>query len=1769
MADLAATKRALAAIAAQNKLQGGGAGGISPADFKAQLAKYRAQPPKKPSEWDKFLRVGTQALNSLGSLGYGAENALYKQIDLADDMKKKFERGDILGGIGDLAVSPFALGVNAVEGFTKANTGKANELHTGSDIIEHATDFIGKNHDKNYVDREDNVNPWVKGIGGFGVDVFADPLTYTPAGIPTALVKGAAKGAVVAAKAAKGGDIAKTLAAGKSLITPAKLSNGARVPVTQGGIEELGKWAIKRSADKDAKAQIKTAKAKLKAGTATDDEAAWFVGAAPKQAAKVIPPEKLATILAEKTAAKVDDVPVREAAPDLADIVDQLPKTPKGKGKAAAPASKIEVAPEAAAPPVTPDAPMPDLSPVEIKAAEEAGDLAELSTRARAAARTGDDYAAGVAAMPVQKTDILATMRRLSYEKNLHSQKVAQNIRGLRPRPMGVAGMDAEGRKALNKAQSEWGTHVEAVFRDKGATQKILRQIKDPTEFRDTVKKLAAEKVQATYADAEPAQIFKGLAAKSRQHNEEQLAAFAKQLGLDKRRWGKKDDIVSWGDFFRKKTNIKADFFDKVALAEKQNATLFHGLGLPDGDVIETVAAKMTPEAAKGQAATDFARVLDSATPEQQARFMAAFTASGQKAFGIGEKTLRTKGGKPRHEWLDRQGETVISNLTKKAALAREDIPGGALFIKSHILEQYKTYSFTAKLLSAASSEATRLGLKGVAREDFLYDDLLKGAEFHDSYYRSLGVTAVTGRHAQEGTRFKNAGSEWAFLGFSDVLKALPKPVVQGLLLAGKDHSLAPTLLHNMARWALKLGGTADMSDGDKIATIMRDIQKATDDLADSASKKFMATPDGQARTIAAINALLSPEGMASLTKANIRNGAFARTIVGEQAHRMSDEAVRLVTLALNNADGTVGSDIDAVLGAMKTFRDTVKREGMSASDAAVVGQFDLERVIAQNMDIGTAKTIRAGIRMRSAQTAGKTDEQLKAAEQAVAEATGGLHANGTPKLPKGRVKTVGQLKEAAATKAAGNTARADQVSAIAPEIEEYMNRVVDPDLASGAEKLADLDTLRAQATMGLPGWMATAYRFGVAMSGGFGYRNLHATEIQFAISTRNAANQLSRAIGKFSEQHGRETTDGAWAVLRRMESNDGLEAALEGVDEVTAAAARQLWPMMKLVFDHSDHNLFARLGFDADYLNKFLRKVGVDQDYWLVPGREGHEVGKQWKSWEFDADHDPMQLLALYHKAVQQATVVPGIAASFSAEFGHRSNWLAKAMTDEEARAAGWQKVVKKEDSLSEFLDPEQYYDPKMLSELSMLDSYLSKSVILNEDKVFDKVFRHLDHIINAMKASVTVWRPGHHVTNVTGEALFNTLAGVWNPARYGDAFRVLASQGLVEGKSGDAIFDTLQKLAPEGFELRQTDLGKGALMTIGGRTRSISYDSIFKLLDKAGVVLHASVAEDFLTESAERLGRNMASPLAPVSKVLAPNWLAAASANRDNVFRITHALDILSKHSYRNVDEAMKKVAAEVHSYHPTMQTMSAVEQKYIRRYIYFYTWQRQALSRVVESMIETPGRVMVAPKAIYNLAEANGIEAQSFGEPMPNDPRLPDYSQGTINSALWLGAPGGTEGMPADHIWGADINAPQLDILQQVFGAIKINPDKPVGEQITDSIGQFGTNAILANLTPLLKAPAELGTRHKFGTGGEIRNVPEYLADQTGLRVPSVLGAFGERSDAPKTEQERKAQAERTIANWFIGAKITDYTTPKAARGAALQRREELKRMLEAKK
>ena len=221
----------------------------------------------------------------------------------------------------------------------------------------------------------------------------------------------------------------------------------------------------------------------------------------------------------------------------------------------------------------------------------------------------------------------------------------------------------------------------------------------------------------------------------------------------------------------------------------------------------------------------------------------------------------------------------------------------------------------------------------------------------------------------------------------------------------------------------------------------------------------------------------------------------------------------------------------------------------------------------------------------------------------------------------------------------------------------------------------------------------------------------------------------------------------------------------------------------------------------------------------------------------------------------------------------------------------------------------------------------------------------------------------------------------------------------------------------------------------------------------------------------------------------------IGQAAARRDNLFRIAHAIDIAEKGTFRSAKEMMDTIQREIASYHPTMHHLSAFEQKYMRRLIFFYTWQRGMLSRTMRTVVEHPARITGVAKFNYNMSVAMGGDPVAFGQTTPNDPSLPSWANNFMSGISYKSSSG--------DIVTLDINHPALSTLQKYFGGMSYNPALAPWENIVTSMKNTLQDNVVEGISPAYKL-GKMGLDFVASNGGGYQS-PDFfqeLTDMTGL-------------------------------------------------------------------
>jgi hypothetical protein len=620
----------------------------------------------------------------------------------------------------------------------------------------------------------------------------------------------------------------------------------------------------------------------------------------------------------------------------------------------------------------------------------------------------------------------------------------------------------------------------------------------------------------------------------------------------------------------------------------------------------------------------------------------------------------------------------------------------------------------------------------------------------------------------------------------------------------------------------------------------------------------------------------------------------------------------------------------------------------------------------------------------------------------------------------------------------------------------------------------------------------------------------------------------------KVLQNYGKQMAEAVETGVKGLPLEDWLTA--QKITGATADVARDMMVAVNALFgDLGSAKDTIKLPYFAEELNVMFGmedfwKKGSGKGFTLPPKLGPEGIKYSWADAELDDTFNALELLSGYASAIHAVKTKIGIGATYSRLFGK----TAKEIVDEGLEKTQFVKIDQS-DELGKYLDPDAYFDAEQFEKLRYVKDYLMYKKSFN--KATQRVVDFSDMITSFLKASHTTWRPGHHVTSIVGEAAMNTMAGVTNPKYYFHAARLLKKLNPKEVKGDENIFKQYAQVStPEGMQIKGSSFdGIGYISNKNLMKTVLDDDGILSSIERNQVVTRAgySTVEDLDNRGIGEFTNNL---LGSVSR--ANGGLAKFSSARDNLFRVAHYLHELENGGiYSSFEEASAAAARKVTEWHPTVGGLSAFERKYMRRAVFFYTWQRLAATKVFELTLERPGIVIIPSKIQYAFAEANGFNPESFGDPWDPNGVYASWDTKSAYGPQFQGPAG------SGDAWGFSPAIPTVDIINSLLGNYTIQP----GESGLDALVS-GTQTLAGqNLSPLPKWFAELTTGNRVGIGGDIRNPLEYAIDQVGgINTLSKITGIGREPDLGITPTEEAEKKARLLINFTLGQKLKDYST-----------------------
>ena len=653
----------------------------------------------------------------------------------------------------------------------------------------------------------------------------------------------------------------------------------------------------------------------------------------------------------------------------------------------------------------------------------------------------------------------------------------------------------------------------------------------------------------------------------------------------------------------------------------------------------------------------------------------------------------------------------------------------------------------------------------------------------------------------------------------------------------------------------------------------------------------------------------------------------------------------------------------------------------------------------------------------------------------------------------------------------------------------------------------------------------ALTHRMVSAIFPHFGNERIRPMYINHKSASQTTSRLYHGVLNDIQVKHGKETIKSAWNNLQREQWSQ---------DPKILEAQKDLKKAIDVMFaDDSAYSMFSRRGLTADELNAHFDHFKIHPKFRIKNDATAH---KAWMEWDTS---DPLDLLS---KTFAASTATLGkklLGDDLMANFASKT------------KQKGYVKIARTNNEILRYIDVDNYYFPREVAhEMNIHDQFLKKGMDAKEYNEFLKIY---DEILHRYKSGLTIYRPGHHARNMVGDVWLSHMAGVSNPIVYTKGLKVMRHY---RGRYKD--FDVLAALARGDSTPISSKLGADEVITtikINGKKVPLTAGQINRGAYDFGLLTDYRTLEDIGGEGLSVLD-NIKGPVG--ERIRKPfggkvhNFAATVSESRDHWVRLSHLIDYLEKGNFKSLDDAFDGGAKVVRKWHPDGSDLSHFEQNGMRRVFLFYSWIRKAIPLVLEGMVTRPGRAMMYPKAIYNMAEANGIDLESLSEPFPTDQLFPEWIREGLTGPI-------TENEDGEY-----------------FG---INPGIPMLDVLSDYGGFTPGKAALSSTTPLIKLPWEMITGPEGSVAEDSRTGIPYFdkSDYLDRQIPNAnlfVNSTGRSLTQPWEAKggserlpEETAAPGRTLANFLSGLGVMPMSKPayikQAKREETARKREERNR------
>jgi hypothetical protein len=479
--------------------------------------------------------------------------------------------------------------------------------------------------------------------------------------------------------------------------------------------------------------------------------------------------------------------------------------------------------------------------------------------------------------------------------------------------------------------------------------------------------------------------------------------------------------------------------------------------------------------------------------------------------------------------------------------------------------------------------------------------------------------------------------------------------------------------------------------------------------------------------------------------------------------------------------------------------------------------------------------------------------------------------------------------------------------------------------------------------------------------------------------------------------------------------------------------------------------------------------------------------------------------------------------------------------------------------------------FDPILAKEFANLNREWSYM----QGKSMSQILRYMMDVTGVLKATQTILRPGHVMTNVIGDMTTAMIGGARHPRHWTAGMRMaqafmkdrVGAEGFLYSagntkKQIDSAITHLARLEKNPKAALEEASKGGYTVVINGKKQTLPDDFWVGIGEDTGTATDNMVTNDIqgLYESAQARGLE-AGARGEVAKTQyakikdgfdrAIKPAGDVTAYYSNISRFASMFNIVDGKNWSSIEEMKRAITDHVALYHPTITSLAATERRYPRAIFTYYTWLRVAHNVLIDMALNHTAAITLYPKVQYQASAEADYQPVSLGNAWGVIKQTtPSYMNFSVYSPM------GEEGPRGPVIFKPSILP--MDVLDTWNWTY--DPYKSWDENNMTNIGT--TLQKTASMTNVVAQPiieGFTGTDLLTGQRKEIKNARE-LSDEiiSNLGYGTILKGIGawtpqnklpENTSNPITDRDRELYRQ----NWTFGLKRQDTQTISNQRNA----------------